>query len=93
MRNICIVRDLTMQCNNAEYKRMGQDLSLGQLHNVQNKIKICTKHWLGLFNYYDTGLIFVSKERTYLGEPNVCGEIGWLFSFVYIFGQVARQCC
>jgi len=24
---------------------------------------------------------------------NVCREIGWLFSFVYMFGWVARQCC
>ncbi len=24
---------------------------------------------------------------------NVCREIGWLFSFVYIFGRVACQCC
>jgi hypothetical protein len=26
-------------------------------------------------------------------STNVCREIGWLFSFVYIFGQVAHQCC
>jgi hypothetical protein len=32
---------------------MGQNLSLGQLCDVQNKIKIDTKHWLGLFIYYD----------------------------------------
>jgi hypothetical protein len=39
-----------MLCNNAEYKKMGQDLSLGQLYNVQNKIKIYAKHI-----YYDKG--------------------------------------
>jgi hypothetical protein len=24
---------------------------------------------------------------------NACREIGWLLSFVYIFGRVAYQCC
>jgi hypothetical protein len=36
-----------MLCNNAEYKKMGQDLCL---ENVQNKIKIYAKHI-----YYDKG--------------------------------------
>ncbi len=48
-----VVRDFTMLCNKAEYMRMGQDLSLGQLYDVQNEINIYTKHWLGLFIYYD----------------------------------------
>jgi hypothetical protein len=33
------LRYFKMQCNNAEYKKMGQDLSLGQLYYVHNKIK------------------------------------------------------
>ncbi len=41
-----------MQSNNAEYKKMGQDLSLGQLYNVHKEIKLCTKHWLDLLIYY-----------------------------------------
>jgi hypothetical protein len=45
------LRYFAMVCNNAEYKNMGQvDLSLGQLYNVQNKIKIYAKHI-----YYDKG--------------------------------------
>ena len=48
------VGDFTMLCNNAEYKKMGQEMSLGQLYNVHNKIKIYTKHWLGLLIYHDT---------------------------------------
>jgi hypothetical protein len=32
-----------MLCNNAEYKKMGQDMSLGQLYNVQNEINILYK--------------------------------------------------
>jgi len=38
----------TMLCNYAEYQRMSQDLSLGQLYDVHNEIKISTKHWLAL---------------------------------------------
>jgi hypothetical protein len=42
-RNVCTkLSYFTILCNNDEYKRMGQDLSLGQLYNVQNKIKIST---------------------------------------------------
>jgi hypothetical protein len=33
------LRYITMLCNNDEYKKMGQDLSLGQLYDVHNKIK------------------------------------------------------
>ncbi len=46
------LRYLTMLCNNAEYKKMGQDLSQGQLYDVHNKIKIYAKHWFGLLIYY-----------------------------------------
>jgi hypothetical protein len=46
-----------MLCNNAKYKRMDQDLSLGQLYDVHKEIKIYTKHWLGLFIYYNTVII------------------------------------
>jgi hypothetical protein len=45
-------RYFTMLCNYAEYKRMSQDLSLGQLYDVHSEIKISTKHWLGLIIYY-----------------------------------------
>ncbi len=47
------LRYFTLLCNNAEYKKMGQDLSLGQLYNVHNEIEIYTKHWLGLLIYHD----------------------------------------
>ena len=33
------LRYFTMLCNNAEYKKMGQDLSRGQLYDAQNKKK------------------------------------------------------
>jgi hypothetical protein len=39
--------------NYAEYKRMDQDKSRGQLYNVQNAINIYTKHWLGLLIFSD----------------------------------------
>ncbi len=47
------LRYFVMLCNNAEYKRIGQDQSLGQVYDVHNKIKISTKHWLGLLICYD----------------------------------------
>jgi hypothetical protein len=47
------LRFFTMLCNNVQYRRMDQDLNPGQLYNVHNKIKICTKHWLGLLILYD----------------------------------------
>jgi hypothetical protein len=47
------LRYFAMLCNNAEYKRIGQDQSLGQVYDVHNKIKISTKHWLGLLICYD----------------------------------------
>jgi hypothetical protein len=50
------LRYFTMQCNNAQNKRMDQDLFQGQLYNVHNKIKISTKHWLGLGNG-DNGIV------------------------------------
>ncbi len=55
------LRDFTMLCIKAEYKRMGQDLSLGQLYDVQNKIEIYIKHWLGLFIYYNTNEFIKQK--------------------------------
>jgi hypothetical protein len=33
------IRHFTMPCSNAEYKKMGQDVSLGQLYDVQNENK------------------------------------------------------
>ena len=37
------LRYFTMLCNNAEYKKMDQDMSLGQLYKIQNEIKILYK--------------------------------------------------
>ncbi len=37
------LRYFTMLCNNAEYKKMDQDMNLGQLYNVQNEINILYK--------------------------------------------------
>jgi len=34
------LRYFTMLCNNVEYKKMGPDMSLGQLYDVQNVINI-----------------------------------------------------
>ena len=34
-------------CNNAEYQKMDQDMSLGQLYDVQNEIKILYKAKVG----------------------------------------------
>ncbi len=47
-----------MLCKNAEYKNMDQGVSLGQLYNVQNKIKILYKQMLGPINSYDSILEF-----------------------------------
>jgi len=68
-----VLRDFIMHFNIAEYKRMGQALSLGQSYDVQNKIKIYTKHWLGLFIYYDTSLMKVldANARAYCSTPAV----------------------
>ncbi len=41
------LRYFTMLSNNAEYKRMDQDMSLGQLYDVQNKINILYKALVG----------------------------------------------
>ncbi len=37
------LRYYTKLCNNAGYKKMNQDMSRGQLYDVQNKIKIIYK--------------------------------------------------
>ncbi len=41
------LRYFTMLCNYAEYKRMDQDRSLGQLYDVQNEINILYKDLVG----------------------------------------------
>jgi hypothetical protein len=41
------LRYFTMLCHNAEYKRMDHDVSLGQLHVVQNEINILYKALVG----------------------------------------------
>jgi hypothetical protein len=40
-----------MLCNIIEYKRMDQDVSLGQLYDVQNKINILYKALVGPFHF------------------------------------------
>jgi hypothetical protein len=59
-----------MRCNNAEYKKMGQDLSLGQLYDVHKEIKPYTKHWLGLLIYYDN-MSFETMETLYYSLTKV----------------------
>jgi hypothetical protein len=41
------LRYFTMICNNAEYKRMDQDMSQGQLYDVPNEINILCKALVG----------------------------------------------
>ncbi len=41
------LRYFSMQCNYAEYKKMDQDMSLGQLYDVQNEIKVLYKAKVG----------------------------------------------
>ncbi len=53
----------TIVCNTNEYKMMGQDSSLGQLYDVQDKIKTSRKHWLGLCIYYDTFRIVTNVKE------------------------------
>jgi hypothetical protein len=40
-----------MQCNYAEYKKMDQDVSLGQLYDAQNEIKVLYKAKVGLTHF------------------------------------------
>ncbi len=49
------LRSFTMVCNNANYEKM--DLDHGQLYYVHNKLKIYTKHWLGLLIHYNSFLL------------------------------------
>ncbi len=41
------LRYFAVLCNNAEYKKMDQDMSLGQLYNVQNETNILFKALVG----------------------------------------------
>ncbi len=41
------LRYCTVLCKDAEYKNMDQDMSLGQLYDVQNEIKILYKAKVG----------------------------------------------
>jgi len=52
------LRYCTMVCKNAKYKNMDQGVSLDQLYNVQNEIKILYKQMLGPINSYDSILEF-----------------------------------
>jgi hypothetical protein len=58
------VRDFTRLCNNAKYKKIGQDLCLGELYDVHNEIKIYTKYWLDLLIYYSTLARLISYTMT-----------------------------
>jgi len=48
-----MLRYFPLLCNNDGYKRVGQDLSLGQLYDEHNKTNISRTPWLGLLIYYD----------------------------------------
>jgi hypothetical protein len=41
------LRYFTTGCNNAEYKKIQQDTSLGQLYEIQNEMKILYKAKVG----------------------------------------------
>jgi hypothetical protein len=41
------LRYFTALSNNAEYKKMGQDVSLGHLYKIQNEINILYKALVG----------------------------------------------
>jgi hypothetical protein len=41
------LRDFAMLCNNAEYKKMGQKLSMGQLYDLHNENKDLYKALVG----------------------------------------------
>jgi hypothetical protein len=45
------LRYFIMLCNNAEYKKMGIDVSRGQLYNVQSEINIVYKALVGPTNF------------------------------------------
>ncbi len=55
----------------------------------------CRKH-LSQFRLVSLTMLVMATDfaniLTFCVEINVCRKIGWLFSFVYIFGRVARQC-
>jgi hypothetical protein len=42
---------------------MGKSANLGQLYDVQSKIKIFKKHWLGLRIYYDRKVVKVRSDK------------------------------
>ncbi len=53
------LRYFTIFGNVDEYKRMSQDLSLGQLYDVHNEIKISRTPLLGLLIYYHNLCIYI----------------------------------
>ncbi len=69
------LRYFTMLCNNAEYKKMGQDLSLGQLYDVHNEKRsipstgwaysfITTLYWLFRAIQHKVGsVLFVTSPK------------------------------
>jgi hypothetical protein len=54
------LRYFTMLCNNVEYKKMGQEMSLGQLYNVHNKIKISLQSTGWAYSFIKT-LVLLQK--------------------------------
>ncbi len=48
------LRYFTILCHVDEHKKMGQDLSIGQLYDVHNEIKNYWTPWVGLLIYHDT---------------------------------------
>ncbi len=69
------LRYFIMLFNNAEYKKMSQDLSLGKLYDVQNEIKIYTKHRLGILIYYDRFLKYIFKVKGIFMYTMICNRV------------------
>jgi len=83
------LRYFAMLCNNAEYKKMDQDISRGQLYDVQNKINILYKVLVGpthLLRQKDKWKILnrlsVNKKRIYQCVKN------FFFIFVQCHGHL-----
>ncbi len=51
-----------MLCKDAEYKNMDQDMSLGQLYDVQNEIKILHKAKVGSAHWRSLDALFWSSS-------------------------------
>jgi hypothetical protein len=58
---------------------MDQDLSLGQLYDVLNEIKISTKHWLGAYLLIMTIFVFRIMSPKFEMVRNAAGQISYRF--------------